>query len=126
MTEDLEIKNSKIDGRGVFAMRSFKKGEIVLKWKPVLLMESEFQQISNTEKPFVAQIGKKFYRLLDPIRHVNHSCAPNTQPLKLGVDIAVRNIGKGEEITSDYLQKIRTVGRCNCGSTQCAGLIAYF
>ena len=126
MTRSLEVKKSKIDGKGVFAARSFKKGDIVLRWKPLLLKKEEFERISNIEKPFVAQIGRTFYHLPSPIRYVNHSCEPNTQPLKLGIDIATRNIRKGEEITSDYLQKVRAVGRCNCGSAACAGLIAYF
>lgn len=29
---DVIVKKSKIDGKGVFAARDFKKGEIVIKW----------------------------------------------------------------------------------------------
>jgi len=28
------VKKSKISGKGVFASRDFKKGEIVLRWRP--------------------------------------------------------------------------------------------
>ncbi len=32
--KDIVVKKSKIIGKGVFAIRDFKKGEVVLKWNP--------------------------------------------------------------------------------------------
>ena len=126
MTKGIQIKKSGIDGTGVFATRSFKKGEIVLSWKPVPIKMSQFERISNTEKTFIGQMGTSLYSLPTPVKYVNHSCEANTKPLMHGIDVATRDIRKGEEITADYLQKLRSVGRCNCGSKECAGLVTYF
>jgi len=31
-TDEVMVKNSKIEGKGVFALRNFKKGEVILHW----------------------------------------------------------------------------------------------
>ena len=34
------VKKSKINKKGVFAVKDFKKGEIVLKWNPKIIVRS--------------------------------------------------------------------------------------
>ncbi len=60
-----------------------------------------------------------------PERYVNHSCVANTQ-VKDFCDVAVRDISKGEEITSDYSEGLLSgfSMRCNCGSKNCRKIIS--
>jgi len=59
-----------------------------------------------------------------PERFVNHSCNPNTYH-KEKKDIAIRNIKKGEEITSDY--SVNGINnwkiKCLCKSKNCRKIV---
>ena len=57
-----------------------------------------------------------------PEKFVNHSCEPNTH-VKNSCDVAVRNIKKGEEITSDYGKNNFVSFICKCGGKNCRGAI---
>ena len=61
-----------------------------------------------------------------PEKYVNHSCDPNTET-RNQCDVAVEDIKKGEEITSDYAEQGSSVSFiCMCGSKKCRGLIKRF
>ncbi|HLD43256.1 MAG TPA: SET domain-containing protein-lysine N-methyltransferase [Candidatus Nanoarchaeia archaeon] len=121
---DVVVKTSKIHGKGVFAFRSFKKGEIVLRWKPKELTKEQVEQVSEKEKPYVSFLDGKYLLEQPPERYVNHSCDPNTTVQNL-CDVAKRDIKKGEEITSDYAETALPDLRmdCKCGSRKCRGVI---
>jgi hypothetical protein len=77
---DFSVKDSNIEGLGVFAERSFKAGDII-----------GLARVSGKR----AVLG----------RYVNHSSAPNAQLTQQGEDlvtVALRDIKAGEEITNDY------------------------
>ncbi len=61
-------------------------------------------------------------------RFLNHSCAPNAA--LVGRDLrALRPIGRGEEITFDYLTNefdMASPFRCGCGSPECVGEVRGF
>jgi len=103
--DNVIIKKSKIGQfeKGVFANRDFKKGEIVIRYnnlKP--LTKKEFEDLPEREKQFVHKHWGVIYLYPSPARHVNHSSNPNTvQNLKERYDIAITDIKKGEEITTD-------------------------
>jgi SET domain-containing protein len=124
MDKYIIIKKSKISGKGVFALRDFKKGEIVLKWNPKPINKLEIESLSARGKTYIVYSGKKYFIMQSPERYVNHSCEANTT-VKNNSDVAVRNIRKGEEITSDY---IKTQGgsnfKCKCGSKKCRKIIS--
>jgi SET domain-containing protein len=104
---DLIIKKSKIGqfDKGVFANRNFKKGEIVIKYNLKPLTEEEYQKLPKSEKQFTHKQWGKIYLYPSPARYVNHSNNPNTiQNLKEQFDRALRNIKKGEEITTNSLK----------------------
>lgn len=121
---DLLIKKSKIQGKGVFAGRVFEKGEVVLKWKPKILKLSEMKNLSAKEKHYLYKAGKnKYFLEQPPERYVNHSCNPNTR-VKNYCDVAIRNIRRGEEITSYYKKASLPLGFvCNCGRKNCSKVI---
>ncbi len=122
---DLIVKKSKINKKGVFAARDFKKGELVLKWDiSKELSKEEAENFPEDEKGYVAFWDGKYVLQLPPARYVNHSCEPNTF-VKDFCDFALRDIKKGEEITSDYAKEPEPNMnmKCTCGSKNCRGII---
>ena len=115
------VKRSKINKRGVFAARDFKKGDIVLKWHPKILTRAEVAKLPRRLKHDVDQVGKNTYVLQrPPERFVNHSCEANTRASDQA-DVARRNIREGEEIMSDYGRGILVAFKCNCRTNKCRG-----
>lgn len=100
------VKKSSLHGKGVFAARDFRKGEIVMKWNhPTILSRKELEKISEKEKKFISKYGKtKFILFHAPDRFVNHSFFANTK-VKNKSNIATRTIRKGDEITTDYTRE---------------------
>ena len=96
------IGKGNLDGRGVYADRDFKKGEIVIKYNLKWLTQDEFRSLPESEKKFTHTHWGTMYVYSEPERYVNHSANPNTyQDLKNKCDIALRGIKKGEMITTD-------------------------
>ncbi len=57
-------------------------------------------------------------------RYVNHSCDPASLGVGDELEIAVRDIHPGEEITDDYgALNLATNMRCRCGAPNCRGII---
>lgn len=122
---DVEIKPSRIHGRGVFALRNYRAGELVLRWDTSRRVSVD--QASALEKvdgvylhPYDAT---SFLIGQSPECFVNHSCDNNTEVHDF-TDVAVRDIAEGEEITSNY----ETDGAglsfaCHCGSAVCRGIV---
>ncbi|MFA6271635.1 MAG: SET domain-containing protein [Patescibacteria group bacterium] len=121
MANNIIVKESKINNKGVFAGRDFKKGEIVLPWQAntILTME-EVKKLPPEERHYIANFKDgQFLHQQEPERYVNHSCDPNTESGE-NCDIAIRDIKAGEEITSDYAKaKMNIHFECNCGSKNC-------
>lgn len=59
MNQDIIVKKSKIDKKGVFAGRDFKKGEVVLKWKPKILSKFKVEKLPIKERHYLYQDGEK-------------------------------------------------------------------
>jgi SET domain-containing protein len=124
-TDDVFVKKSRIEGKGVFASRAYKKGEIVLHWDinhP--LTDEEYNKLTEKEKGYVSFIDGKYIVMQEPEKFVNHSCSPNTTA-KGFCDIATKDIEKGEEITEDYSEGFPPGAetKCNCGSSNCRKII---
>ncbi len=118
---DVLVKKSKISGKGIFAARDFKKGEVVLKWDSSrALSEQEAKALPEEEQDYISFLGGKYILMQPPERFVNHSCEANTSA-KNFCDIANRNIKKGEEITADYEEVLPHWQEmdCRCGSKKC-------
>ncbi|MCX6712907.1 MAG: SET domain-containing protein-lysine N-methyltransferase [Candidatus Vogelbacteria bacterium] len=120
--ENVEIKQSKIHGQGVFAVRDFRAGEVVLNWKPKIITEQESAELSEEEKELVWRAGGKIFLMHSPERFVNFSCDPNTHSGN-NCDTAIRGIIAREEITSDYNGEGLERFKCHCGSDKCNGLV---
>lgn len=96
------VGEGNLDGKGVYAARNFAEGEIVIQYNLTLLTDADYVRLPNEERMFVHKHKDKLYLYGEPERYVNHSERPNThQDLKKQQDIALRDIKKGEAITTD-------------------------
>lgn len=112
---DVVIKKSKIQGKGIFANKDFKKGEVVLKWNPKKLTIKEVNKLTEKQKHYLEKEGNDYFLMQSPEKYVNRSCDANTT-IRNQCDVAIRNIKKGEEITSDYENNNF---KCKCGAKNC-------
>lgn len=114
----IEVKNSSIHGKGLFATKKIKKGETVLSWKPKVSTRKQADALPEKEKRYLYPDGDKVLWMQPPERYINHSCEPNTHVIEKN-DIALRDIQPGEEITSDYMDLKAENFSCKCGSIKC-------
>jgi len=99
---DIIIGKGDLAGRGVYAARDFKGGEVVIKYNLKPLTREEFDDLPQSEKRFTHAHRGIVHLYSEPERYVNHSYNPNTcQDLESFCDIAVRDIAEGEMITTD-------------------------
>ncbi|MDP2918250.1 MAG: SET domain-containing protein-lysine N-methyltransferase [bacterium] len=125
MNKNVIVKKSEINKKGVFAAKDFKKDEIVLEWNPKILKKSEVEKLKSNQKHYLYKVGKdKYFLMRSPEKFVNHSCEANTR-VKNNCDIAIKNIKKDEEITSDYGKGNLTSFKCKCGGKNCRGVIEF-
>ncbi len=115
---------SPISGLGVFAIRQFSAGEVVLTIDDRYVV-SEAHPIPQGEENHCDQLqGGRVVWMQEPERHINHSCWPNvfiqTEDSVRHV-VALRDIEVGDEITYDYSVNGYgdTVWHCSCGSPRC-------
>src|SRR3989339_1019250 len=123
--KDIIIKKSEKHCRGVFVARNFKKGEIVVPWVvKKILDKQELSSLTQQEKEYVSKREDgKYVLFAEPVCCVNHSCDPNTKS-ENNANVAIRDIKKGEEITTDYeLEGALNKFKCSCGSKNCRGSI---
>jgi SET domain-containing protein len=121
----VEIKSSKIQGKGVFAASNFKKGDVVMKWDAsIMLTEKQAKKIAQKDRKYLVFYKSKYILAQPPEKYLNHSCTPNTKEGKL-CDIALRNIKKGEELTTDYSIDAppHIKMKCRCGCRNCRKII---
>lgn len=124
---NVEVGDTSRKGKGLFAIRAFKKGEQVLDWniENRFLTESEIEDLPEVEKKYIALYKGKYLLIPEPERYMNHSCDPNTETQADGTDIASRDIEVGEEITGDYTKEGSFLGfTCLCASSHCKQRVA--
>jgi len=139
----IEVRNSPIHGRGVYAARAIAKGERVMEYRGEIISwkEADERPPSDPNDPhhtflFSLDDGK---RVIDAsqsgndARWINHSCDPNceTEESESGrVYIeALRDIARGEELNYDYCliieekltKKLQRQYLCLCGAAKCRG-----
>ncbi len=121
----VEVKKSEIHGVGLFALRDFEDGEIILDYddsdvvRDVSILTDHDWRF-NTD---FLENGKVVWQK-EPERSRNHSCDPNSYDKTInGVRrlVAKRHIESGEEITGDYAMNSYNDGtvECHCRSRNC-------
>ena len=100
--EAVAVRESAIEGLGLFARRPFKAGEAVLTWRPKRLSEAEFRDTPAPLRRYLGVLDDGTKVLMQsPERYVNSAAEPNTCTAGES-DVALRDIEAGEELTSSY------------------------
>ena len=128
---DVEVRQSVIEGLGIFATRSFHAGERIRKINVVreITPECPLREDLGERQDHCDYPDGKVVLLGFPDRHVNHSCDPNAYVVYEADECffaARRNIVSGDEITCDYNINIAngTAWPCQCRATRCRGEVA--
>ena len=125
----LEVRKSKISGKGIFAKGFIQENEILMIWGGHIFTSKEIKE--RKAKPNSISGYKEGLFLGQPVdgedtidQFLNHSCEPNVWMLDELQIAARRNINMNEEITADYAfwelepnWKLKDL--CNCGSISC-------
>ena len=128
----VEVKASRIDGQGVFALAPIpprlKIGEI--RGESISVAEARIRA-TRSERIMIVELSARkaidFSRSSDPMRFTNHSCQANARLVIRNGRVefyARRAIAPGEEITVDY-GETHHEGRlaCRCGAPACRGAL---
>ena len=133
-----KIKKSKIDnnGRGLYAKKDIKKGTKIIDYKGKIITNKQVDESDkyDNSKPIYLFTLNKRYTLdgdfpWNTAGLVNHSCDPNAQYDGKGLKVwvtAIKDIKKGEEITSDYgfgFDADYKQFPCKCSAKNCCGYI---
>jgi len=100
--DNIVIGEGNLAGKGLYAARDFKQGEVVKYYNIKTILHREYAALSESEKMFTHERNGVIYLYLEPDRYTNHSDTPNTiQDFEKKCDIATQDIKKGDAITTD-------------------------
>jgi SET domain-containing protein len=132
-SEKTKVLASSVHGKGLFAVRKIKKGEVIAikgghiidrktyKSNRELIGQAECQITDNF---FLAPFTKSEYK--DVMIYFNHSCEPNTGLMGNIVFIAIKDIAKNTEVTLDYAF-YKDDGKyqinCSCNTKSCRKIV---
>jgi uncharacterized protein len=141
----IQVRDSSVHGRGVFATRRIEKGERIIEYLGERVSHEEADRRyeskeENDSHTFLFIVDSK--TVIDAgvdgndARFFNHSCDPNCESVveKRRVYIeAIRAIEPGEEMTYDYQiykeegdpENIDEVFACRCGFANCRGTMLW-
>ena len=133
LSPKVEIRDTSINGKGIFANEDIKKDEIVfIKGGHILTRDEIFSsEIINSYFPISDEyfLGATNKDEEDAIKlYQNHSCNPNVGLHGEITFVAMRDIKKDEELTVDYafIDNENYSFKCTCGSDNCRGIITGF
>lgn len=140
ISEAIVVKESGLEGRGAYAARDIKAGEVIGVFGGIIIPEGRMEEISRTVPAEKLNIDHAMYIYpgfimlhdyengCDPLCFVNHSCDPSAKVVSGIVLTAVRDIALGEEISWDY-RATDDVGNwsyefpCRCNTAKCTGWV---
>ncbi len=138
----VEVRESGIHGKGVYATKAISKGTRIIEYVGKRISWKEAQRknpgnnaderhtvlfgLSNGKDVINAAVGG------NESRWINHSCMPNCEAIEEDDRILIyarRNLRRGEELFYDYAleldeprtRKIEREFACQCGSKKCRG-----
>jgi SET domain-containing protein len=140
-TRRYQVRPSGIHGKGVFAVRPMKKGEMIVEYKGQIISWKEAlrrhpHDPSNPDHTFYFHIDDK--HVIDgnvdgnSSKWINHGCRPNCEAEQDGDRVfirALRAIEPDEELSFDYglilegrhTAKVKKQFECRCGARGCRG-----
>jgi uncharacterized protein len=129
LSPKMEVRESKIHGRGLFAIADIAKNEIVaVKGGHIVDGKTLREKITPQLGPVEIQIGDDLF--IAPVSdeerelsmlYLNHSCDPNLGMRGEITFVAMRDIRAGEELTHDWAMTDDDdySVECNCGAPDC-------
>jgi SET domain-containing protein len=127
----VEVRQSGIEGLGIFALRPFCAGDRIRRVNVVREVTTEFplREDLGERVDHCAYPDGKVVLFGIPDCYMNHSCDPNAYESferDGSYFVARRAIAAGEEVTCDYNINITggTSWPCHCGVSRCRGRVA--
>lgn len=127
----IEVRNSAIHGRGVFALESIPANRKVIEYTGERISAIACERRGHGHCTYYFSLDR--YWVLDGsvggsgAEYINHSCGPNliTRIMKGHIlYMSLRKIRPGEELTVDYhFSKHEEYTPCHCKSKDCRGTI---
>jgi SET domain-containing protein len=141
----IEVRESKIHTKGIFAAKDIPKGTCIIEYFGEKITKAEGnRRVDLTHDTHLQNkeiAGTYLFELDDDYdidgdvpgndaKYINHSCDPNSEYRIMGEKIfiyAIRDIKKGEEIAYNYGFAYGADDYhefpCNCGTEKCVGYI---
>ncbi|MEI7492586.1 MAG: SET domain-containing protein-lysine N-methyltransferase [Bacteroidota bacterium] len=123
------VKETPLKGRGIFAVRDIRKGEIITSFTGPRVKIEHLDEYPPEVVDHLFNVGTDEYILAkEPEVRTNHSCDPNAGIVEDVKLIAMRDIQKDEEVTFDYSIIINDdwVLDCLCSSPLCRKTIGKY
>ncbi len=125
----VKVRHTKKTGRGVFALRPIRKGEIIAIFDGPIY-DADHEPWTKEQLTYTIQFAKDKWRDSKGLaRYLNHSCDPNCGIKGLSKVVAMRAIAAGDEVTWDYEMTEKSWWmkmKCRCGSPICRGTIGSY
>jgi SET domain-containing protein len=127
-----EVRESSIQGRGLFAIADIAKDEIVAAKGGHIVTRDQLRELTPRLGPAEVQIAEDLF--ICPVTEEeregsmifsNHSCNPDIGVCGQIVFVAMRDIRAGEELTHDWAMTDDDDSSmiCRCGAQDCRGTI---
>lgn len=146
----IEVRNSSIHGRGVFAAMDFPAGARVIRYLGKLITHAQadrrYDDSLDSGHTFLFTLNERY--IIDAnqqgnsARWINHSCEPNCGAT-IHVDVngdeskdqvwieTLRPVAAGEELTYNYgivlevphTRRLKAIWACRCGAPTCTGTL---
>jgi SET domain-containing protein len=142
----IEVRESPIHGKGVFALRPITRGTRIIEYTGERISweeadRREEKKDENDTHTMLFTVDKKTVidatRRGSDARFINHACLGNCRSYIDGKRVFIearRNIQPGEELCYDYklqmdgekvTRKLRKMYACRCGKPRCRGTLLY-
>ena len=135
-TVQIEVRESGVHGRGVYAAQAIPKGTRIIEYTGERV--SWEAAPDNPDDPHTFNFGLENGDVINPevggndARWINHSCDPNCEAIEEDDRIfihATRDIQPGEELLYDYHMELnepiteasKRKFACHCGASNCRG-----
>jgi len=143
--QPFEVRNSRVHGKGAFALRRIKKGTRLIEYLGDRITHAEADHRyedcdENDNHTFLFVVDRRM--VIDAgidgndARFINHACDPNSESeiedRRVFID-AIKDIGPGEELNYDYQigrektdpANVDEIYACRCGSPKCRGTMLW-
>ena len=126
MMRDVVVRDARMKGLGVFALRPFAPGEFIFRRRHSLVIDrAGIAKLTPEDEMHLCELDwDRFAVLAPPGCYLNHSCDPHA--MRSGVKVfAWKPIAEGDEITIDYRLNAFDGDSwpCSCGTEACTGLV---